>query len=106
MDIGYKDKSTQKLCEDAEYASKKLPPKVVTNLQELMYKLSVTATFDKFQNNPANKKYRIHKLQGDKKELIALKLDYQYRMTIKILVTNINNRDEITIWEVSNHYGD
>nr|DAP53579.1 MAG TPA: Killer protein TOXINS, BIOFILMS, CELL METABOLISM.25A [Caudoviricetes sp.] len=47
------------------------------------------------------------KLKGDKAGITSLRVDYQYRMELKIEVTKSENGDDIiTILEVSNHYGD
>lgn len=106
MNIEYRNNNVRKLCEDEQYALKRLPQNVAQSLGSLMYKLNSCCSFNEFSNNPANKKYKPHPLKGEKKGLIALYIDYQYRMTIKILIKNVNGTDKIKIWEVSNHYGD
>lgn len=106
MDIDYRNNDTKRICNDKGYALKYFPPKVVDSLTMLLYKLAATSTFARFRRNPTNKKYNIHNMKGEEKELISLRLDYQYRMTIKILVENVNGQDKILVWEVSNHYDD
>lgn len=106
MIIDYRDNEQRKICEDSAYALRQFPQRVIENLNMLLYKLSSTSTFALFRRNPANKRYKIHTLKGDKKDLISLRLDIHYRVTVKIIVQNVNGQDEILIWEVSNHYGD
>lgn len=102
MEIGYRDNDVEKICEQPQFARKKYPEKIVTAIQLLMYKFGAVDTFDNFKNNPANKKYNVHNLKGNRQGLIALYLDFKYRMTIKLKV----EQDKIIIWEISNHYGD
>lgn len=102
MEIAYRNNEVEKICEQPQFARKKYPDKIVSAINMLMYKLAAVDTFDNFKNNPANKKYRTHPLQGNRQDLIALYLDFKYRMTIKLKI----EQNKIIIWEISNHYGD
>lgn len=106
MIIEYADKKVEKLCNDANYAKRHLPLKVCISLQNLMFRLASYEAFDPFYKFAVLKKYRAHELQGDKKGIISLSLDYFYRMELKIKVEKVGNQDVITILEVSKHYGD
>ncbi len=102
MEIGYRNKEVEKICEQPQFARKKYPDKIVSAIEKLMYKLAAIDTFDNFRNNPVNKKYNTHNLQGNQQNLIALRLDFKYRMTINLKI----EENKIIIWEISNHYGD
>ena len=104
MIITYHDNETKKICEDESYARKFYPPNVVAQLQILMYKFAAYPKFEAFQVDWLVSKYRIHELKGKKKGLISFSLDRKRRVTVKVLVQV--QEDEITIMEVSNHYGD
>lgn len=104
MIITYQDNETKKICEDESYAKKFYPPNVVRQLQLLMYKFAAYPKFEAFQYNGLVIKYRIHELKGKKKGSISFSLDRRRRVTVKVLVQE--REDEITILEVSNHYGD
>ncbi len=102
MDIGFKDNETRRVCSDEGYARMQYPPKVVLNIKKLIIQFMAVDSFDKFRYNPMNRKYNIHNMKGTEKYLISLRLDYSYRMTVKLEVNN----NKIIIWEISNHYGD
>lgn len=102
MDIGYKNGETRRVCTDEAFAKQQYSPKVVSNIKKLIIQFMAIDTFDRFRNNPMNKKYNIHNLKGENKFLISLRLDYSYRMTVKLEVEN----NKIIIWEISKHYGD
>lgn len=106
MIIEFANKRVEKICNDAEYARKILPPKACNALQILMIRLASYETFDCFYKFDVLKKYRAHELQGDKKGIISLSIDYSYRMELIIKVEKVGNQNIITILEVSNHYGD
>ncbi|MFQ7034531.1 MAG: hypothetical protein ACLRTQ_01960 [Candidatus Borkfalkia sp.] len=106
MIIEFANKKVEKICNDANYAKKQLPLKVCKSLQILMVRLFAYENFDCFYKFDVLKKYRAHELQGDKKGIISLSIDYSYRMEVKVKVEKIGNQDVITILEVSNHYGD
>lgn len=106
MIIEFANNKVERICNDANYAKKLLPPKVCNSLQILMIRLASYESFDCFYKFAVLKKYRAHELQGDKKGIISLSIDYSYRMELKIKVEKIGNQDVITILEVSNHYGD
>lgn len=106
MIIEFANKKVEKLCNDANYAKKQLPLKVCLSLQNLMVRLASYESFDPFYKLAVLKKYRAHELQGDKKGIISLSIDYSYRMELKIKVEKVGLQDIITILEVSNHYGD
>ncbi len=102
MLIKYRSNEVQKTCEDEKFARKSYPDKIVSSIELLIYKLASVTTFNEFKDNPTNKKYKIHNMLGQSKDMISLRLDYQYRMTVKLKV----EENSITIWEISNHYGD
>ena len=106
MIIEFANKKVERLCNDANYAKRFLPLKVCLSLQNLMIRLASYETFAPFYTFSVLKKYRAHELQGDKKGIISLSIDYSYRMELKIKIERIENQDVITILEVSNHYGD
>lgn len=106
MIIEFANKKVEKICNDANYAKRLLPLKVCVSLQNLMFRLAAYDRFDYFYTFAVLKKYRAHELQGDKKGIISLSIDYSYRMELKIKVEKVGNQDVITILEVSNHYGD
>lgn len=45
MNIYYKDKETEKICNSRGYALRKFPPKVVESLGKLLYKLAAAENF-------------------------------------------------------------
>lgn len=102
MEIEFKGSEARKICEDECFARKNFPGKIVSNLKILMYKLYAAQTFSEFKNNPANKKYKVHRLKGKLKAVTAIELDFSYRMTVKVLVQG----KRIQILEITNHYGD
>lgn len=102
MLIDYRNKEVRKICEDEQFARKEYPEKIVSYLGILIHKIAAVKTFDEFKNNPVNRKYKIHNLKGQLKDLISLSLDHSYRMTVKVKV----EQNKIIIWEISNHYGD
>ena len=106
MIIEFANKKVEKICNDANYAKRLLPLKVCVSLQNLMFRLASYDRFDYFYTFAVLKKYRAHELQGDKKGIISLSIDYSYRMELKIKVEKVGSQDGITILEVSNHYGD
>ena len=106
MIIEFANKKVEKICNDTNYAKRLLPLKVCASLQNLMFRLASYDRFDYFYTFAVLKKYRAHELQGDKKGIISLSIDYSYRMELKIKVEKVGNQDVITILEVSNHYGD
>ena len=105
MIIEYANNKVEKICNDTNYAKKLLPLKVCISLQNLMVRLASYESFTPFYTLSVLKKYRAHELQGDKKGIISLSIDYSYRMELKLKIENIGNQDVITILEVSNHYG-
>ena len=112
MIISYHDNETRRICEEEDYARKYFPPNVVEQLKQLMYRFASYPKFEAFQVEFLVTKYRIHELKGKKKGkrkrtnngLISFSLDQKRRVTVKVLVQV--QEDEITIMEVSNHYGD
>ena len=104
MIITYHDNETRRICEDENYARKYFPLNVVEQLKNLMYRFAAYPKFEAFQDERLKTKYRIHELKGKKKGLTSFSLDQKRRVTVKVLVQV--QEDEITIMEVSNHYGD
>lgn len=104
MNIEYRDKETQRICEDESYARRKFTPNVIARLGMLMYQLSAYDKFEMLRKNPACARYRIHQLKGQEANLTSFSLDYSARVTMVVSV-NIE-QDSVLIWEVSNHYGD
>ena len=104
MIITYHDNETRRICEYENYARKYFPPNVVTQLKQLMYRFAAYPKYEAFQVEHLIVKYRIHDLKGNKKGLTSFSLDQKRRVTVKVLVQV--NEDQITIMEVSNHYGD
>lgn len=106
MIIKYANGRIEKICNNSRYALKYYPKKVVCNLEKLMYNLAAYDNLDQFRKLNVLKKYNIHELCGDKKGIISLRVDYSYRMGLKLLIKNINDQDVIEILEVTNHYED
>lgn len=108
MEIHYKDNEIEKICNDEKYAQRKYQRKIVYSLKVLVQKLNLYHNFNDFYTlNFLRDKYMPEKLKGDKAGITSLRVDYQYRMELKIEVTKSENGDDIiTILEVSNHYGD
>ena len=108
MVILYKNKKTEKLCSNFEEMKKFFSNTVTAQkLSVLMTSLKHIDHINDFAVLPAFKKYRYHELQGDKKGIHSLSIDYSYRMTLIIEVLGtIDGEDTIRILEVTNHYGD
>lgn len=103
MEIRFKDKNLEKICNDPAYAMRNCPVGVVPKIQELMYHLNALEKFNMFYRVPALRKYNAHPLKGDKKGIISLYLGYHYRMEVIVSEFQI---DIVKIMEVTNHYGD
>lgn len=106
MIIEYANKKVEKICNDANYAKKLMPPTACNSLQILMVRLASYDKFDYFYKFDVLKKYRAHELQGNKKGITSLSIDYAYRMELTVKIEKIGNQDMVTILEVSKHYGD
>lgn len=106
MVINYANNKIERICHDSKYANKIFPQIVVEKLGKLMYYLSAYDSIDYFYKLNVLKKYKVHELQGDKKGILSLALDYSYRMELRVIVENKEGQDVIKILEVTNHYGD
>lgn len=106
MIIRFADNNIKRICSENAYARKKLPAGVVDTLQKLLYELSAQDRFDSFYKVPIYRKYKAHQLKGHKKGIIAMSLNYSYRMELLLEIERIDNKDVVKILEVSNHYGD
>ena len=108
MVILYKNKKTEKLCSDFGEMKKFFSSALTAQkLALLMTSLKNVDHISDFANLPIFKKYRYHELQGDKKGIHSLSIDYSYRMTLIVEVLGkIDGEDTIRILEVTNHYGD
>ena len=86
MKIEYANKQTERLCNDTNYASKKLQPKVVAALQLLLTRLNSYPKFRKvfFEYDPIRNKYRTEYLKNTG-GVVSLRLDYSYRVTLTLL---------------------
>ena len=105
MKIGFANKKVEKLCTKSSDALKEFGNyKIVKNLAELMLDLEYTEHMQDLYVKPMLKRYRVHELTGNKKGLTSLRIDYSYRMTLTVEVKI--QEDEITIMEVSKHYGE
>ena len=104
MIIKYANKKVEKICVSYGEAVKELGNKTVAKaLAMLMLDLRNIQKFKDFYTKPILKHYRAHELTGDKKGITSLSINYSYRLTS--LVEIQVEEDEITILEVSNHYG-
>lgn len=108
MEIHYKDKEIEKICNDEKYALKQFQPRIVQELKLLHSRLHMSQYFNVFYTcDPWRNKYQPEKLKGDKAGITSLRLNRKYRMELTIEVTKgLSGEDIITILEVSNHYGD
>jgi plasmid maintenance system killer protein len=104
MRISFKDREVERICNESDYCLKKYPPKIVNALQLLLTRLAAYPKFEAFNSPMLRTKYRTHELQGDKKGIYSLSIDYSYRLTLTVYIQEIE--DEIIILEVSKHYGD
>lgn len=108
MQVEYKDKKIEKLCNDVNTMQKFFSNEVlVKKLMELMTYLQNVEHLSQFAVLPVLRKYRYHELSGNMKGIHSLSLDYSYRMTLTLeIIAEENEVDAIRILEVSNHYGD
>ncbi len=105
MIIHYKNKRIENLCCDYSLAKKRIGEKVANGLAILLTDLKFVPHVDMFNTVAKLKKYRMHVLIGDKKEIYSLSIDYSYRLCIKVEVIDTGyGQDEICIVEVTNHY--
>ena len=108
MQIEYKDKKIEKLCNDQKAMQKFFSNGVlVKKMMELMTFLRNAEHLKEFAVLPVLRKYRYHELTNDMKGIHSLSLDYSYRMTLTLEIIGEDDEvDTIKILEVSNHYGD
>ena len=105
MIIKYANKKVEKICISHNEAVKELGNRNIAKaLEMLMLDLRNVQKFQDFYTKPFLKPYRAHELVGDKKGITSLSINYAYRLTG--IVTIQIKEDEITILEVSKHYGD
>ena len=109
MELTYKNKKLQDLCENSKYnkelvknygneVAKKLPRRII----ELKSFVSVN-------DIPVNFPYRRHKLSGDRKGTFSINITNQYRLIFRqkdksIIIEDLREIKEIEIMEVSKHY--
>lgn len=108
MIILYNDKETQKICNDENYAKRKIQPvSCINNLKTLLFRLNQLPHFDIFFTNAALKRYKAEYRKGAEKKdnIIELTIDKKYRMRLKVL-DNSKDIDTILIIKVDLHYGD
>lgn len=104
MVIRYRNRKTEKICNDFKYACREFDKSIAQNLAILMENLKVVDHISVFYSNPIFKKYRVHELNGDKQGITSFSISHSYRM--EAIVEVVMEEDEIEILEVSNHYGD
>lgn len=116
MKIAYKDKKTQRLCTDFNYAKKELNVKIAEKLHAL---ISMLQHAENLYDLSKLSVYRLHSLQGNMNRKFALDIAGRksgYRLIIIPLDSdgkewNLNDKNciyrltqVVLIWEVSNHY--
>lgn len=108
MVILYANKKTEKLCSNFDEMKKFFSSELrARKLAVLMTQLRNLDHIEIFVTSPVLKPYRYHELQGAKKGIYSLSIDYSYRMTLTIeILGKTDGQDTIKILEVTNHYGD
>lgn len=107
MRIKYINKSVEQYCETYKASMRYFKDdKVVKKLALLITDLKAFHSIVDFANVPKLKKYRLHDLQGNKKGIKSLSVDYTWRMelTVEFYTETIDGEDEITVLGVSKHY--
>ena len=109
MELTYKTKKLQKLCEDPSY-NKELVKKYGTDVaKKLPKRIKELKAFNSLNDVPISLPYRRHKLSGDLKEYFAVNITVQYRLIFRqkennIIIEDLRKIREIEIMEVSKHY--
>ncbi len=109
MELTYKTKKLQRLCEDQKCNKelvKKYGSEVAINLPKRVKELKA---FNSLNDIPIFPPYRRHKLSGDLKECFAVNITGQYRLIFRkkennIIIEDLREIKEIEIMEVSKHY--
>ena len=109
MELTYKTRKLEKMCEDPKYNSELVKKYGIQVAKKLPQRIAELKAFDCLNDVPVFLPYRRHKLSGDLKDYFAVNIDIQYRLIFrplgnKIVVENLEEIKEIEIMEVSKHY--
>lgn len=109
MDLTYKTKKLQNLCEDPKY-NKELIKKYGSEVaKRLPQRIKELKAFDSLNDIPITSPFRRHKLTGDREGEFAINITNQYRLIFRqkennIIIEDLRSIKEIEIMEVSKHY--
>lgn len=109
MDLTYKTKKLQNLCEDPKY-NKELIKKYGSEVaKRLPQRIKELKAFDSLNDIPITPPFRRHKLTGDREGEFAINITNQYRLIFRqkennIIIEDLRSIKEIEIMEVSKHY--
>ncbi len=109
MELTYKNKKLQNLCENSKYNKelvKGYGKEVAIKLPQRIIELKA---FESLNDVPVYPPYRRHKLKGNKKELFAIDITRKYRLLFRqkegnIIIEDLKEIKKIEIMEVSGHY--
>lgn len=109
MELTYKTKKLQRLCEDPGYNKELVKKYGVEVAKKLPKRIKELKAFNTLDDVPVFPPYRRHKLSGNMKDLFAVNITFQYRLIFKvkgnnILIENLSKVKDIVIMEVSKHY--
>lgn len=110
MEIKYKNKKTEKICDDFSLAQKKYSTRVARELLKLITFIEGAPNFDSVKNNP---RYNFHRLKGKSEGLYSLDIGGRrsnYRLIIsfegfnnEIIFNQAKSINILTIEEVKKH---
>ncbi len=109
MDLTYKTKKLQCMCEDPNY-NKELIKKYGSEVaKKLPKRIKELKAFDSLNDIPITLPFRRHKLTGDREGQFAINITNQYRLIFRqeennIIIEDLRDIKKIEIMEVSKHY--
>ena len=109
MDLTYKTKKLQDLCENPKY-NKELAKNYGTEVaKKLPRRIKELKAFDSLNDVPITPPFRRHKLIGNRDGEFAINITNQYRLIFRqkdnnIIIEDLKRIKEIEIMEVSKHY--
>ena len=109
LELTYKNEELKRLCEDASYQKKLIKDYGKEVAKKLPQRIKQLKSMPTVADIPTSLPFKRHKLNGDRKETMAVNVNKQYRIIFKdknnkIIVEDLRKIDSIEILEVSKHY--
>lgn len=109
MELTYKNKKLQNLCENSRYNTELVKNYGKEVAKKLPQRIKELKAFESLNDIPVNLPFKRHKLTGNRNNQFAVNITGQYRLIFrnkenKLLIEDLKEIKKIEIMEVSKHY--